>query len=185
VLGTDLDVCVPYMSRLFSRVYALEPDPAGFAVLRKNVPENVSLYQMVLSDSLGVADCYLSEHGGAAALRQVSFVPTGLGSSVSTFEVETIPLDALDLDRLDILWINSIGAEKAVLQGASETLRVYKPAVFVKFLPEKDESRRWMRDHMRKMHYSEWAVEQGVVQAIDISSDDFCDASESLFMPIS
>ncbi len=127
----DLGANIGYYTLLFARrvgptgkVFAFEPDPDNFALLRENVQrngyQNVVLVQKAASDRADVAQLYRS------ADNQGDHRLYDSGTPRSAVEVETIPLDKLFADytgRIDLIKMDVQGAEAAALEGMAELLR--------------------------------------------------------------
>ena len=58
----------------------------------------------------------------------------------SYYEVPTISVDALKLEKLDVIKIDCEGAEVGVVRGAAATIKKYKPAILVE-VPDAPEAR--------------------------------------------
>jgi len=120
-----------FMARLARLVYAFEPNPKMFAVLRRTVGRNVTALPFALSDC-----------SGAATLR----VPSGRkgvsnqGSSLSAAKpmenfipvvVERKRLDELDLSAIGFIKIDVEGHEREVLAGAAQTISRDRPTLLI------------------------------------------------------
>lgn len=104
-----------------STVIAIEPDPANFALLRRNVAhlDNVELRQVALSESCGTAEL-IDEGDGPWAMR-VGAARSSNGRVVGEVECVTISsiLDWFDIDRVDFLKVDIEGGELEVFRSAS------------------------------------------------------------------
>jgi FkbM family methyltransferase len=112
-------------------VYAFEPQPSFFEVLRKNTEQNALTNVRALS--LAVAD-----RDGRAEIREIDTNDTcNFGqASVSAASdgvlrciVELITVDQLALNRCDLIKIDAEDMEINVLRGAQQTLRSMRPFV--------------------------------------------------------
>jgi FkbM family methyltransferase len=128
-----------FLSDLFARVIAFEPNPLARSLLQINVDlngiENVEIRAVGLSDRNGTA--------------VLEFDPTNLGAASSTELRETSALarrSAIDLvigdQALDgsknvaFIKVDVEGAEEAVLRGLQQTLRTDAPVVMIEQWPE-------------------------------------------------
>jgi len=113
-------------------VYAFEPDPYMFRLLKANIEmlglENVMAFNLALGENNRVAKFYVT-NGGMSSLQPM----TGLRSVIST-SVKT--LDSLNIKRIDWIKIDTEGTEHLVLKGAEETLERCKPKMLIEFLPQ-------------------------------------------------
>jgi len=138
--GTVLDVGAHfgYYTLLFSSlvgeegtVIAFEPDPQVFKVLNTNVRlnrlKNVQLFQQAASDTNGRARFYASDPGMSSLIPQ-----RGLRR---LYDVMTVRIDELGLERLDMAKIDTEGTEGNVLKGMRQTLERCRPWLIVEFLP--------------------------------------------------
>ena len=119
------------------RVIAFEPDPVSFALLKRNVEENdcrnVTLLQKALSNSPGTLKLFLNESNkGAHRIFDRS-------GELNFVEVEAMRLDDYLEDhpgRVDLIKIDTEGAEGLILQGMRETLRQHQEVnVLMEFAP--------------------------------------------------
>ena len=135
----DVGAGVGHYTLLFSRlvgkngvVYAFEPDPFMFQMLRANVRlnnlENVILSRCTIGDHDGEMSFYVSTVGSSSLLPM-----QGLRSIIN---VKVITIDSLNLSRLDWVKIDTEGTEADVLRGMRATLKRCSPRLLVEFIPE-------------------------------------------------
>jgi FkbM family methyltransferase len=114
------------------RVYAFEPVPETAAHLEHNLAANGIA-------NVTVERLALYRDDGEIALDFDESYPGGSHIGEGKCRVATIRLDswveARGLDRLDLLKLDVEGAEPAVLDGAEETLRRFKPVTVVECNP--------------------------------------------------
>ena len=105
-------------------VFAFEPIPNYFALLRRNVKgrDNVREFDQALGSKCGVIE-----------LRDVPLynvhAPGWPGTSVIEAEMRTV--DSMGLTWLNLLKIDVDGQELEILQGAEETIARYRPLIYV------------------------------------------------------
>lgn len=117
-------------------IYAFEPDPNNFLTLQKNIEgvDNIIIYEMALSDSIGTAEFHQSEdpnHPNSAQSGSLLVPKEHLNYSSVIFptivEVKTITLDAWaiqnNIDRVDFLWFDMQGEELNALMAGTEILK--------------------------------------------------------------
>lgn len=117
------------------QVYAFEPMPAAFRLLRMNTDNltNVTLHDDALSDREGVGEFYVRDHGDASSLisdgdgRPIQVKLTTLDKKLSREEIGS--------RRVDFIKIDVEGAELNVLRGAVKTIQAHQPIVYFEFLP--------------------------------------------------
>ena len=117
---------------------AFEPEPDTFRLLRKNfidndlVPPRAIAAELAISSRIGRAwitridyagDIYNS---GSAAVVDPAKPDEG-----EIAEIDTITVDSLPLDRLDLLHADVEGSELDVILGARETINRWRPFIYV------------------------------------------------------
>ena len=117
-------------------VYAFEPQPVFFEVLKKNVDQNgmanVKLFNVAVSEE--VSRLEISE----ADVRQTrNFAGTSLLDAVHSatddsrqYVIDVMTVDQLAIDRCDLIKIDAENMEINILRGAQQTLRATRPVVF-------------------------------------------------------
>ena len=143
--GTVVDVGanIGYFTLLFARlvgphgrVFAFEPEPTNFDLLRMNVElngySNVTLIPKAVSGISGTARLYLAEHKGDGRIFD------------SHDGRESIPVDTVRLDdffhdfqgRIDLIKIDIQGAEPAALRGMTKLIEKHPRArIILEFWP--------------------------------------------------
>jgi FkbM family methyltransferase len=118
-------------------VYAFEPEPRNFNLLRLNIKlnklqNNVKSFQVAAGPYLGKVKLALSNyHGRHSLLRTIKT------TNYPTIDVDMTPLDLIlaNEDRIDIIKIDVEGAEPLVLKGAREVLKRTKAVVIEAVYP--------------------------------------------------
>ncbi len=142
----DVGAHIGYYSLAFARlvgdkghVFAFEPTPASFALLRKNIAtngyRNVTAIRQAVSSRNGYARFYLSD---CSALNRMH----SSGSHVGEIEVETVRLDDFfrDYDRpINLVKLDIEGAEPQALCGMEALIQKHRSmAILSEFMP------RWL-----------------------------------------
>ncbi len=117
------------------KVYAYEPQPAFFALLKKNVEQNgranVALIHAGVSDHPG--EILLGEADGAASGNfggtRLEIRPTASGAGHGQ-RIRIGTIDQLGLANCDLLKIDAENMELEVLRGALQTIRQTRPVIF-------------------------------------------------------
>jgi len=114
-------------------VHAFEPDPSNFALLRTNVEANklsavTMLHQVALTDALGSVTLRRPNDGSFTHVSSA-----GDSSTTTGIEVKACTLDSYlpIFSRLDLIKIDVEGHEPAVLRGAEETIRRFRPVMVI------------------------------------------------------
>jgi FkbM family methyltransferase len=123
------------------KVYAIEPFPANFELLHRNIRANgyeaiVEASRSAVSDRVGTARLYL---GGAANLHTLVRDGSTRGEEPPFIDVETTTLDAFLVDKrpIDFLRMDIEGGECQVFDGMTETLRrPSRPTIFFEVHPD-------------------------------------------------
>ena len=151
-----------------SRVIALEPEPANFAIAKAAFApfcERIELLPFALTDRDGSVALRVTSHSGAHSLLEVGDMRY-YDAPVETLvpiEVRAVTLDSLlaahQLDQLDILKMDIQGAELLALHGAGKLLSrhaVRLIALEVLFQPlYRSQPTFWdIADHLRSLGYA-------------------------------
>jgi FkbM family methyltransferase len=115
------------------RVYAFEPDPRVFKILKENVTlnnlRNIVLNNIALSDFCGEMEFLLNIDPTASSLVKAG------NRIVGRVRVPVTTLDAFiqenKITKIDAIKIDVEGAEEPVLSGAKEVLSCLKPGLIV------------------------------------------------------
>lgn len=119
------------------RVIAFEPDPVSFALLRRNVEandcRNVTLVEKALSNEPGILELFIDDSNkGAHRIFD-------RGDERESVAVEALRLDDFLDDHtggIDLIKVDTEGAEGLILQGMRETLRRHSEVnVLLEFAP--------------------------------------------------
>jgi FkbM family methyltransferase len=144
-VGANIGVFALVMGRLAARgqVFAFEPAPENYDYLlenlRRNGARNVVAERSAVYDQDGTVPFVFSPAGPSA-----SFVSPGAGSAGNAELPGSQPVRAIRLDtyvrdhglqRVDLIMVDTEGAEMAVLRGAATTLAVHRPALLVEVNP--------------------------------------------------
>lgn len=130
--GTAIDVGahVGFLSKdvahFFGRVYSFEPQPDNFRCLIENTPANVLPVNSALGDKVG-----------RIGIHSPQLDNSGAWELCEGDDVEITTLDSFQFPEVGLIKIDVQGYEFAVLRGAVETLRHFRPAMLVEF-PKSD-----------------------------------------------
>ena len=122
------------------RVYAFEPEPSIAATLRRHVEmnraANVEVEAIALSDRSGELPLYLrppTEVGREKNDGLATLIAAPGAIKVSTVRVDRFDdwTEGVQLAHLDVLKVDIEGGELAFLEGASESIRRFRPGIVV------------------------------------------------------
>jgi FkbM family methyltransferase len=135
----DVGANLGYYTLLFARlvgstgvVYAFEPDPEIFEILKSNVEkngyDNVILYNVAVSDVVGETEFHIAFRHNQSSLIKSDF-------TIDTIRVPTITLDSLKIYP-DFVKIDVEGAEYKVLCGMDGLLNLKDIVVVLEYVPK-------------------------------------------------
>lgn len=111
------------------KVFAFEPNRLPFECLRRNMAmfPQVHCFNLALGDLRGGAEFMRDANAGASHIRSQAFEAPELNPTM----VHVAPLDdcLLEIDRLDMIFLDAEGFEISILCGAVKTIRRFKPAI--------------------------------------------------------
>jgi FkbM family methyltransferase len=135
------------------RVHAFEPQRVGHALLRINLALNglghVTLHRAALGDRPGEMVVPVPDYR-----RPGNFGGYGLSGAGEGERVPVVTVDSLGLERCDLLKIDVQGMEKAVLDGARETVQRCRPAIHVE--NDRQEQSAALIDWLLRQGYRLW-----------------------------
>ena len=119
------------ISKYSKKVYAFEPNPKSFSILKKTVSENVKVFNFALSNKSRVDFLKIpkgkkgySNQGGS--LRNIK-----LDKNFGKIRVNAKKLDDLNLQNIGFIKIDAEGSEQEVLKGAKKLIKKYKPTLLI------------------------------------------------------
>jgi len=145
------------MSNYMASVVAFEPDCENYlcAVLNLVPHRNVSIHHTLLAERNGVAALANANDG-------LHYVATTDAEAAN--RVPALALDALCLDRVDLVWLDVEGYEHRVLEGAEGTIRRCGPTVIYeenalvsRYGRQRGDVARWLEERGYK-HAGTWTT---------------------------
>jgi FkbM family methyltransferase len=112
-------------------VYAVEANPATSARLLENLALNKITNVILLAVAAWDSETILHlAHGASEEVRSggMRVLPEDTGVGI---RVPALPLDAFDLERIDVVKIDTEGADIAILRGLHDTIALYKPMLII------------------------------------------------------
>jgi len=117
----DGDTSVPLLEN-FKRVYAFEPNPESV----KLIPETIKVFNYALGNKNDMVSLTIPDNG-QNDFRHGS--TTRFATGVTSFLVEQITLDSLNIDNVGFIKIDAEGAEVEIIEGCVDTLHRCKPVI--------------------------------------------------------
>lgn len=175
----DVGANVGYFTMVFAertgpsgRVFAFEPSPLIYQVLRRNVDANhlahVTALDGALSDTTGNAALFRSTTDVMASLRRIEHTIGGY-DTVRTWSLDDFAAQHA-LDRLDFLKIDVEGAERLVLSGGRGSLARFRPRLIVEASRHVEQfgySPHDLLDQLTALGYASYSLEGRPLQRWD------------------
>lgn len=144
------------------RVLAIEPDPLVRPILHHNIRLNwldrrIKTLPIALSDRPGVAELFIPSRDHGLIEKSSSLERTFKPSHSEVVRVETDTIDGLrrrllgGSRKVGVIKIDVEGHETAVLEGATATIRIDRPLIFVELLPQANFP--WVNELLREHDY--------------------------------
>lgn len=119
------------IAKYSKKVYAFEPNPKSFNILKKSVSKNVEVFSYGISKKSGINFLKIpkgkkgfSNQGGS--LRNIK-----LDKNFKKIKVNIKKLDDLNLKNIGFIKIDAEGSELDVLNGAKMLIKKYKPTLLI------------------------------------------------------
>jgi FkbM family methyltransferase len=130
--GANKGAYTYFLARRAAHVWAFEPNPKMYDVLRRTVPANVTASRVALSNRSGTADFRIPQMAGGGYSNQGGSLSTAkVSSGYASVAVEAKPLDELGLTDVGFIKIDVEGFEAEVVEGARETIRRDRPVLLI------------------------------------------------------
>ena len=130
--GANKGVYTYFLARLCRHVFAYEPNPKIFGLLRRSARRrNVTLRQSALSDVTGRDRLIVPRRKAGYSNQLATLRKDKFPGEVMEVPVETRRLDDEDVGEPGFIKIDVEGFERKVLEGALETLARFRPRLLV------------------------------------------------------
>jgi FkbM family methyltransferase len=116
-------------------VFAFEPHPKMFRILRRGARANVTTHAAALSDTIGDAELFIPGRPGRYSTQLASLRSAGRDRDGVLVRVPTRTLDSYDLRNIGFIKVDVEGHEQAVLRGARETIARDRPVLLLEMEP--------------------------------------------------
>jgi FkbM family methyltransferase len=139
-VGAHVGIFSRHFAKFFERVIAIEPIESLRECLRQNVPDNVEILPVAVTDDVGICSLtVLATHNSGC-----SFINSDIrvlspdiqqGHIYQSVTVPSVTIDSLDLPSLGLIKIDVQGADHLVMRGAAKTMKRCKPVVLIEEKP--------------------------------------------------
>jgi FkbM family methyltransferase len=130
--GANKGTYTYFLARLAQHVYAFEPNPKMFTILRRSMARNVTASPVALSNRSGDAELRVPrQRKGGYSNQGGSLSSVKISENYKTVDVAARRLDEFDLGDVGFIKIDVEGFEQAVLEGARETIMRERPVIQV------------------------------------------------------
>ena len=120
------------LSQLARTVYAFEPNPKMFAVLRRTARGNVVVSPLALSNRSGTAEFRVPRYGkGSYSNQGGTLSAVKVNDDYAALQVRVDTLDALGLENVGFIKIDVEGSEADVLEGARDLIARDRPTLMI------------------------------------------------------
>jgi FkbM family methyltransferase len=166
--GANKGVYLYHLARHYRKVAGFEPLPSLATYLQGAAPKNATVHNLALSNVQGTATLSLPKGFNELGSLEAHTTETWTTSApIEHHQVETRPLDSFGFEDVSFLKIDVEGHEMAVLEGASSTLKLWRPTVLV----EVEERHRaggvaHLRGHMESLGYRGYFVDGNSLRPI-------------------
>lgn len=129
-VGANLGLHTYYLARYSPMVYAFEPNPYPFRILKHVIDKNVKLEHAALTETSGEVELIVPHN-------RKGWSSNGAGldrKKEGDFAIVKVPgycLDDLDLGDIGFIKIDTEGHEMSILKGALKTLERQRPNLFI------------------------------------------------------
>ncbi|MBS28603.1 MAG: hypothetical protein CL566_06720 [Alphaproteobacteria bacterium] len=130
-VGANKGVYTYFLGRLTTKVHAFEPNPKIFRILNRSLPDNVSTYQVALSNQVGSADLLVPGSDGRFSNQGASLSQIKVQGPHQIVHVQAQTLDHYNFSNVGFIKIDVEGYEKEVLEGAQQTIEREKPVLLI------------------------------------------------------
>lgn len=136
-VGANMGVYTYALSRIASRVHAIEPQTACCETIAAwgRTRGNVEVHNIGVGATAGQLTLYIPVHGGKPLGTRASFIPVNGEHHESHVAVRT--LDDLGIQDVGFIKIDAEGFERDVLKGALRTLERDRPNILIEIDPQR------------------------------------------------
>ena len=130
-VGAYKGVYTYFISKYSKIVYAFEPNPKSYKILKKIVNKNVKVFPYALSDKSSSDFLKIPKGKKGYSNQGGSIRNVKLDKNFGKLKVETKKIDDLKLKNIGFIKIDAEGVELQVLKGAKKLIKKYKPTLLI------------------------------------------------------
>lgn len=156
-------------------IYSFEPDPVSFSYLSKNTKDkaNIVINNIAISSKNEELKLYL--HPESSGKNRISMSPDWHSIEISALSLDHYLKESNNVEKVDFIKIDVEGHEMKVLQGAKNTIRKFRPFIYIEFSPGNvDENRQelaqQLMDFAENQDFPVYIIDSGKMVEIDMSS---------------
>lgn len=132
-VGANKGIYTYLLAQLVQHVYAFEPNPKIFRILKKHLPENATAYDVALSDKIGDGKLLVPKRvkNDEYSNQGASLSTVKINEPYGTVDVTERTLDSYEFNNIGFIKIDVEGFESAVLKGAVDTIKHNMPTLLI------------------------------------------------------
>jgi len=140
------------MSKKFDHVYSFEINPDLTHLIKESTIENIDIYEVGLSSQSGWTQFYVPKVNGRVLHGWGSLDDANCPDAENLIEIEVQidRLDSFNLEDISFIKIDVEGHEVEVIEGATVTIRKYRPNILVEI---KDQNKVRMSALVERLGY--------------------------------
>ena len=130
-VGAYKGVYTYFISKYSRAVYAFEPNPKSYKILKRTVDKNVKVLPYALSDKSSYNFLKIPKGKKGYSNQGGSIRNVKLDKNYGKLKIETKKIDDLKLKNIGFIKIDAEGVELKVLKGAKKLIKKYKPNLLI------------------------------------------------------
>ncbi len=130
-VGAYKGVYTYFLAKYSKKVYAFEPNPKSYKILRKTVNKNVEVLPYALSDKSSFDFLKIPKGKKGYSNQGGSIRNVKLDKNFGKLQIETKKIDDLKLKNIGFIKIDAEGVELKVLYGAKKLIEKHKPTLLI------------------------------------------------------
>ena len=130
-VGAYKGVYTYFISKYSRMVYAFEPNPKSYKILKRTVDKNVKVLPYALSDKSSYNFLKIPKGKKGYSNQGGSIRNVKLDKNYCKLKIETKKIDDLKLKNIGFIKIDAEGVELKVLKGAKKLIKKYKPNLLI------------------------------------------------------
>lgn len=146
-IGANIGRYTVILAKQAKKVHAFEPFPETYEYLVKNIKlnelTNVHPHQTALWDKEEIVKFHIKNSSGVNSIVNPE-------KAISTTIVPAFPLDYFGISQMHLVKIDVEGAEKEVLMGMAESLKIHRPRLIIE---SRNENIKWIHKYLIEFDY--------------------------------